>query len=117
MYAATETIYPSMARHVGTEASMLWKVEKLGFAVAATAFIAFAMVYGVPQLASARAEAEPVMQIVDRSHKGDRLSFIAVAKTVQVKPGPGTGVPEGCDPAFSPLAVGGADNFPARCLS
>jgi hypothetical protein len=106
-----------MGRFVGWEASMLWKVERLGFAVAAAAFIAFAMVYGVPQLASAQAEAEPVRQIVDHSYKGDRLSFIAVAKTVQVKPGPGTGVPEGCDPAFSPLAVGEAENFAARCLS
>jgi hypothetical protein len=96
---------------------MLWKVEKLGFAVAAAAFIAFAMVYGVPQLASARAEAEPARQIVDRSHKGDSLSFIAVAKTVQVQSRPGAGVPEGCDPAFSPLAVGESENFPARCLS
>lgn len=96
---------------------MLLKVEKFVFAVVAAAFIAFAMVYGVPQLASARAEAEPVRQIVDRSHKGDRLFFSAVANTVQVKPGPGAGVPEGCDPAFSPLAVGEADNFPARCLS
>ena len=95
----------------------MWKLEKFGFAVAAAAFIGFAIVYGVPLLASARAEVEPVRQIVDRSHKGDRLSFVAVAKTVQVKPSPGAGVPEGCHPAFSPLAVGEAENFPARCLS
>jgi hypothetical protein len=96
---------------------MLWKVEKLGFTVAAAAFIAFAMVYGVPQLASARAETEPARQIVDRSHKDDNLSFIAVAKTVQIKSHPGAGVPEGCDPAFSPLAVTELENFPVRCLS
>jgi hypothetical protein len=94
---------------------MLWKVEKLGFVAASAALIALAMVYGVAQLASARAEAEPLTQIVDRSHKGDRLSLIAITK--KAKPSPGTGVPEGCEPAFSPLAVQEADNFAARCLS
>ena len=57
-----------------------------------------------------------IIQRVDRTHKGDRLDL---STTVGVRPLPTQPVvlPEGCEPAFSPLVSHGQASVAGRCLS
>jgi hypothetical protein len=82
------------------------------------------------------------LNVVDRTRKGDRLPVTstivtkgvtlpegAVRETRRIIPAkapfpppaakmaPEQKIPEGCDPAFSPLAASAQANFSARCLS
>ncbi len=60
-------------------------------------------------------------QTVNRDGKADRLSGAStLEKTVREIPHPTPvvrPVPEGCDPAFSPLSVSARLNFAARCVA
>ena len=62
------------------------------------------------------AERGAVIQHVDRTHKGDRLDLSA---TVGMRPVPKRpmAVPEGCEPAFSPLVAAGKASITGRCIS
>ena len=56
---------------------------------------------------------QPV-QSVNRAGKTDRLhpSHNAIGRSAPKAPK----IPEGCDPAFSPLSRGASSNFSSRCL-
>lgn len=54
-------------------------------------------------------------QIVDRTHKSDRLPVRALSGR-QTLP-QGMPVLIGCEAVFSPLSKGNQSNFPGRCLS
>jgi hypothetical protein len=96
------------------------------------------------QSAAGWATVQP-LHVVDRAHKGDRLPVtsttvvtkgavpaeVTIRETRRLvpasehkpfqppaaKPAPEQKIPEGCDPAFSPLAASAQANFSARCLS
>jgi hypothetical protein len=55
------------------------------------------------------------LQTVNRAAKSDRLHLPqnAIGNSQSKMPK----IPEGCDPAFSPLSRGAASNFTSRCLS
>ena len=57
-----------------------------------------------------------IIQHVDRTHKGDRLDLPA---TVGMRPVPKRpmALPEGCEPAFSPLVAAGKASVTGRCIS
>jgi hypothetical protein len=52
-------------------------------------------------------------QIVDRTHKGDKLHVPNVRQTPPGAPP----MPIGCESAFSSLSAGARANFPGRCLA
>ena len=54
-------------------------------------------------------------QIVDRTHKSDRL-LVPKASRRQMTP-PGAPVLVGCEPVFSALSKEKRANFPGRCLA
>lgn len=55
-----------------------------------------------------------LLQTVNRGGKSDRLHpYNAEGSSRPKMPK----IPEGCDPAFSPLSRGAASNFVSRCLS
>lgn len=54
-------------------------------------------------------------QVVDRTHKSDRLQ-IPTASGRRVTP-PNTPVLVGCDPVFSSLSTAKQINFPGRCIA
>jgi hypothetical protein len=54
------------------------------------------------------------LQTVNRSGKSDRLHPLNAASSSRTKM---PKIPEGCDPAFSPLSRGAASNYVSRCLS
>jgi hypothetical protein len=54
------------------------------------------------------------LQIVNRSGKSDRLHPRNASSSSRPKM---PKIPEGCDPAFSPLSRGAASNYVSRCLS
>ena len=62
-------------------------------------------------------------QAVNRDAKGDRLKASGAStldKTVREIPHSATvkrNVPEGCDPAFSPLSVSASLNYASRCMA
>ena len=62
------------------------------------------------------AERGIIVQHVDRTHKGDRLDLPA---TVGIRPVPKRqmALPEGCEPAFSPLVSAGRSSVTGRCIS
>ena len=62
------------------------------------------------------AERGTIIQHVDRTHKGDRLDLPA---TVGIRPLPKQqmALPEGCEPAFSPLVTAGRASVTGRCIS
>lgn len=55
-------------------------------------------------------------QIVDRTHKGDRLQFPA-ANDWRRAPSASPAMPVGCESVFSALSSGARANFAARCVS
>jgi len=64
--------------------------------------------------AQATVTAQPVsVQSVNRAGKTDRLHPIHNASS----PAKPAKIPEGCDPAFSPLSKGASSNFSSRCLA
>jgi hypothetical protein len=66
----------------------------------------------------ARPVADPGMplQIVDRSHKGDRLRVPALARRPELS-NKSSPVLVGCDPVFSPLSAAARANVPGRCVA
>jgi hypothetical protein len=56
------------------------------------------------------------VQIVDRTHKGDRLQVPTVNGRQTVPPGTPP-IPIGCEAVFSSLSAGARVNFPGRCLA
>jgi hypothetical protein len=54
-------------------------------------------------------------QVVDRTHKSDRLQ-IPRASGRQITP-PAAPVPVGCEPVFSALSKEKQANFPGRCVA
>jgi hypothetical protein len=54
------------------------------------------------------------LQTVNRSGKSDRLHSRNADSSLRPKI---PKIPEGCDPAFSPLSRGAAVNYASRCLS
>ena len=66
-----------------------------------------------PAKANVQSPASITPQTVNRAGKADRIrpGHNAIGRS-----GP-TKIPEGCDPAFSPLSKGAASNFSSRCLA
>jgi hypothetical protein len=65
---------------------------------------------------SAWPAAEPMVQLVDRTGKSDRLrASTTVGK--QQEPVTLPAVLIGCDPAFSPLSASAQSNFSGRCVA
>lgn len=56
-------------------------------------------------------------QSVNRATKSDRLHPLKATNEVREPPRKSRRIPEGCDPAFSPLTKNGAGDFLSRCLS
>jgi hypothetical protein len=54
-------------------------------------------------------------QTVNRAQKSDRLH--EPQNAIRTAPAKKPHIPEGCDPAFSPLSKGAASNFSGRCLA
>jgi hypothetical protein len=72
---------------------------------------------------SFHSQAPRSLHVVDRSHKGDRIttrdnsqSKIQPVPVEQTRPRPPR-IPVGCDPAFSPLTGSSRANFTGRCLA
>lgn len=59
---------------------------------------------------------DPMVQIVDRSHKGDR-SPVSTTVGKQRRPHHSPIVLTGCDLAFSPLSASAQANFAGRCVA
>jgi hypothetical protein len=55
--------------------------------------------------------------IVDRSHKGDRLTSPASASESPAVIRPAGRMIVGCDPVFSPLSAAARLNYPGRCVA
>lgn len=84
--------------------------------VLAMDFVAPSAGLGLAVRAAPVAELSATTQIVDRAHKGDRLSLPASAgeqKTPEQPPA----VMIGCDPAFSPLSASARANISGRCVA
>ena len=61
-------------------------------------------------------EENPAAQVVDRTHKGDRLRVPAVNSRQQPQPkAPATLI--GCEPVFSSLSASSRANFVGRCIA
>jgi len=56
-------------------------------------------------------------QSVNRVTKSDRLHPLKTTNEVREPRRKSPRIPEGCDPAFSPLTKNGAGDFLSRCLS
>jgi hypothetical protein len=56
-------------------------------------------------------------QSVNRATKSDRLHPLKATNEVREPRRKSSRIPEGCDPAFSPLTKNGAGDFLSRCLS
>ena len=112
-------------------------------AIAGAAITAFVLTYGWPPLPahssmSAAPQTAFPMNVVDRSHKGDRLVIDplmagrqmfdtgvvdihrpdqslprGVPRSSNLQPA----IPEGCDPVFGPLLTAEQGNFAGRCVS
>jgi hypothetical protein len=68
---------------------------------------------------SFHAQAPMLRHVVDRTHKGDRMSprdTSNVQPVERTRPLPSR-IPVGCDPAFSPLTGPSRANFTGRCLA
>ena len=90
--------------------------------VLAAGLIAFALEVVAPEAGFGLAagawstDGNAAPQIVDRTHKGDKLQFPAA----NIRRPPPSGKPAmliGCEPAFSSLSSGARANFAGRCLS
>lgn len=57
------------------------------------------------------------LQSVNRAIKSDRLHPLKATNEVREPRRKSPRIPEGCDPAFSPLTKNGAADFLSRCLS
>lgn len=89
----------------------------VGVALAAATPIAGMELFATTSVpAKASTPAEVFLQTVNRDGKSDRLHTLHNA--IGGSPGAKTlRIPEGCDPAFSPLSRGAASNFSSRCLA
>jgi len=56
-------------------------------------------------------------QSVNRATKSDRLHPLKATNELREPRRKSPRIPEGCDPAFSPLTKNGAGDFLSRCLS
>jgi len=55
-------------------------------------------------------------QVVDRTHKSDRLQ-VPLANGRRMSPTPTPAILSGCEPVFSPLSASSRANFAGRCLA
>jgi hypothetical protein len=55
-------------------------------------------------------------QVVDRTHKGDRLQ-VPMAKGGRTSPSLAPEMLIGCEPVFSSLSASSRINFPGRCIA
>jgi hypothetical protein len=55
-------------------------------------------------------------QVVDRTHKGDRLQ-VPVANSGRTSPSSAPTMLIGCEPVFSSLSASSHANFPGRCVA
>jgi hypothetical protein len=84
--------------------------------VLAMDFVAPPAGLGLAVRATPVAELGAKTQIVDRTHKGDRVSLPASAGE-QKTPKQPPAVMIGCDPAFSPLSASARANISGRCVA
>ena len=59
---------------------------------------------------------EEAGQVVDRTHKGDRLQ-VPLANGRRMLPPRAPAMLVGCEPVFSSLSTGSRSNFAGRCVS
>jgi hypothetical protein len=57
------------------------------------------------------------VQTVNRSAKSDRLHPLKATNDLRDSRQKPRKIPEGCDPAFSPLSKDAASNFSSRCMA
>jgi hypothetical protein len=55
-------------------------------------------------------------QVVDRTHKGDRLQ-VPLANSGRTSPSSAPAMLIGCEPVFSSLSASSRANFPGRCVA
>jgi hypothetical protein len=72
--------------------------------------------FGLAVRATPVAEPSATTQIVDRTHKGDRLS-LPTSVGEQQTPEPPTAAMIGCDPPFSRLLASARANVSGRCVA
>ena len=84
-------------------------------AVLAMDFVALPVGSGVAVRATPVAELSATTQIVDRTHKGDRLNPPTSVGVQQTQEPPPAAVMIGCDPPFSRLSA--RVNIPGRCVA
>jgi hypothetical protein len=90
-------------------------------ALLATAYVAVSAENGFGALHPVVYEAVPASQtVVNRAAKGDRELTVRHARNPVTTKKPPVGkeskIPEGCDPAFSPLTASAKNNFASRCV-
>ena len=86
----------------------------VGVAIAVAIPLASAEVFATLSNSAQAAAPQPAAhQTVNRASKADRLHPTHNASS----PAKPARIPEGCDPAFSPLSKGAASNFSSRCLA
>jgi hypothetical protein len=111
---------------------MMWNgrsIFRLTPYVAIAAVAAFGLSYGsqpfVRATEAARIETPSTARMVDRTHKGDRLSIerdggiepsSRMRPPVTLRPAARPRIPDGCDGAFGPLITIEQGNFAARCV-
>jgi hypothetical protein len=74
---------------------------------------------GMSLVAWPAAKEAPIVQIVNRTHKGDRLQVLQVptASDHQKAPSVAPATLVGCEPVFSSLSANAKLNFAGRCLA
>lgn len=84
------------------------------FSVCAAALVLTSMVISVESMATARSGIDATVELVDRTHKGDRLP---VRTTISASRPIGSSLPDGCDAAVSPLTRSDLARIAQRCES
>lgn len=70
---------------------------------------------GVPVIAWTAVDQGAMPQVVNRSHKSDRLQQPAITGRRRQPAAPA--MPVGCEPVFSALSSSAYANYPGRCLA
>jgi hypothetical protein len=88
---------------------------RYSFSVCAAALVLTSMVISVESsMATARSGIDATVELVDRTHKGDRLP---VRTTISASRPIGSSLPDGCDAAVSPLTRSDLARIAQRCES
>jgi hypothetical protein len=89
----------------------------IGMSAALATSVLILMGLGLEASARLAPKLSPIIQNVDRTHKGDRLDVHTTIDTRPVPKNPSNRILIGCDPAFSALSTSARSNFSGRCVA